>query len=149
MKGNPFQRNFGIGSPMNKNGDPKKPKGEKGEKTYYDYPETEPHTKDEEIAFTGAVQGVTTGKEKHLGSYKTKSDAHSKERFEKEYREGLEEGPRRRYDKAMASGKERKIGRKLGKREEAYTGRGMSQEQASKYTAQDLSRVTKPKRTKK
>ena len=69
--------------------------------------------------------------------------------FEKDYREGLKKGQRKRYDKAMASGKERKIDRKLTKRGEAYAERGMKKDKIDKYAAQDKSRVTKPKRTKK
>lgn len=138
MKGSPIQRNFGIGSPMDK-------------KKRYEYTETPEPTKDEKLAFQSEIQNVTTlhtDKDK-AKSYMDKSEARRKEGYEKDYREGLRKGQRRRYDRAMASGKERKIDRKLGKRTEAYIERGISEEQASKYATQDKGRVTKPRRRKK
>ena len=144
MKGNPMQRNFGIGSPMNKN------KG-KGKKKSYEYSETPEPTTEEKLAFDSERQNITTrysDKDK-AKSYIDKSRARTKEGFEKDYREGLRKGQRRRYDKAMASGKERKISRQLDKRAEAYSKRGIDQERTAEYTKQDMGRVTKPRRRKK
>ena len=138
MKGNPMQRNFGIGSPMNK-------------KKRYQYTETPEPTKDEKMAFNSEIQNVTSmsGQREKAKSYIDKSRARTKEGFEKDYREGLRKGQRRRYDKAMASGKERKISRQLDKRAEAYSKRGIDQERTAEYTKQDMGRVTKPRRRKK
>jgi hypothetical protein len=138
MKGNPMQRNFGVGSPMNK-------------KKRYQYTETTEPTTAEKRAFQSDIQGVTTvhsDKDK-AKSYIAKSEARRKEGREKDYREGLRKGQRRRYDKAMASGKERKISKKLGKRTKAYIESGMSEDKARQYATQDASRVTKPRRRKK
>ena len=138
MKGNPMQRNFGIGSPMNK-------------KKRYQYTETPEPTKDEKMAFNSEIQNVTSmsGQREKAKSYIDKSKARTKEGYEKDYREGLRKGQRRRYDKAMASGKERKISRQLDKRAEAYSKRGINQEKTAEYTKQDMGRVTKPRRRKK
>ena len=126
MKGSPMYRNFGVGSPMDK-------KKDKGEKKRYDYSETPEPTKDEKLAFQSAIQNVTTlhtDKDK-AKSYMDKSQARTKEGYEKDYREGLKRGQRRRYDK------------------EAYVERGMSEEQASKYATQDKGRVTKSRKRNK
>ena len=138
MKGNPMQRNFGIGSPMNK-------------KKRYQYTETPEPTKDEKMAFNSEIQNVTSmsGQREKAKSYIDKSKARTKEGYEKDYREGLRKGQRRRYDKAMASGKERKISKQLDKRAEAYSKRGINQERTAEYTKQDMGRVTKPRRRKK
>jgi hypothetical protein len=138
MKGNPMQRNFGIGSPMNK-------------KKRYQYTETPEPTKDEKMAFNSEIQNVTSmsGQREKAKSYIDKSKARTKEGYEKDYREGLRKGQRRRYDKAMASGKERKISKQLDKRAEAYSKRGINQEKTAEYTKQDMGRVTKPRRRKK
>jgi len=139
MKGSPMQRNFGIGSPMDK-------------KKRYDYTETPEPTKAEKKAFNSEIQNVTsmTGQKEKAKSYIDKSKARSKEGYEKDYREGLKKGQRRRYDKSMASGKERRIDRKLDKRAEAYTERGVKKDKVAKYAAQDKkSRVTKPRKRNK
>ena len=138
MKGNPMKRNFGIGSPMNK-------------KKRYQYTETPEPTKDEKMAFNSEIQNVTSmsGQREKAKSYIDKSKARTKEGYEKDYREGLRKGQRRRYDKAMASGKEGKISKKLGKRTKAYIESGMSEEKARQYATQDASRVTKTRRKKK
>ena len=144
MKGNPMQRNFGIGSPMNKG------KG-KGEKKRYEYSETPEPTKEEKLAYKSEIQNVAsmTGQKEKAKSYIDKSKARTKEGYEKDYREGLVKGQRRKYDKAMASGKERKISKQLDKRAEAYSKRGVSKQKTAKYAKQDMDRVTKPRRRKK
>jgi hypothetical protein len=145
--------------------------GGKVKKKRYNYSKTELTEQEKKAVKASKFERKNTpGLKKVRKSAFAKMDKQEAEKNEQTYRAQLKKGQRKRYDKAMASGKEGKITRKIDKRTRFYTGpkadkagiydysmvRGSKLfTEKGKKAAVDLgekdkaSRITKPKRKKR
>ena len=162
----------GIAKSASKNLKKKLEKGGKLKKKHYDYTKTE-LTEEEKKAMEASRWELDNNPDlKDLKkSALKKKNIQEEEAAEQQYRESkLRKGQRRRYDKAMASGKERKITKKIDKRTRFLTSKeaeehgiydyspikgspfftGRRKEWAKQHADRDKSsRITKPRRRKK